>query len=71
MKHLVPDCVQRPSLELLGAGPFRAAMELAWHKLEKSHDAGPGDGHPVVIFPGLGADGKSVTTLRAHCRALG
>lgn len=31
----------------------------------------PGDGHPVVIFPGLGADGASVAILRDHCRALG
>jgi pimeloyl-ACP methyl ester carboxylesterase len=30
-----------------------------------------GDGHPVVIFPGLGADGRSVATLRDHCRSLG
>lgn len=29
------------------------------------------NGHPVVIFPGLGADGSSVATLREHCRALG
>lgn len=63
--------VQRPSLALLGAEPFRAAMELAWHKLAKSVAAQPGDGHPVVIFPGLGADGSSVATLRDHCRALG
>ena len=71
MKHLAPDCVQRRSLALLSAEPFRAAMELARHRLGKSHDAKPSDGHPVVIFPGLGADGKSVATLRAHCRALG
>jgi len=25
--------VQRPSLAPLGAEPFRAAMEFAWHKL--------------------------------------
>jgi pimeloyl-ACP methyl ester carboxylesterase len=63
--------VQRPSLALLGAEPFRAAMEFAWHKLGRSDSTGPGDGHPVIIFPGLGADGSSVATLRAHCRALG
>lgn len=63
--------VQRPSLALLGAEPFRAAMELACQRFGKSDDARPGDGHPVVIFPGLGADGHSVATLRAHCRSLG
>lgn len=72
MEHLGSDSLQRPSLALLGAEPFRAAMEFAWNKLGTlSADAKPGDGHSVVIFPGLGADGKSVATLRAHCRALG
>ena len=71
MKNLATLPVQRPSLTLLGTEPFRAAMEFAQHKFTKSNDAKPGDGHPVVIFPGLGGDGKSVATLRAHCRALG
>lgn len=64
-------CVQRPMLALLGAEPFRAAMEFACHKLAKSITTKPGDGHPVVIFPGLGADGSSVAILREHCRSLG
>jgi len=63
--------IQRPSLSLLGAEPFRAAMEFAFHKFGKADGAKPGDGHPVVIFPGLGADGHSVATLRSHCRSLG
>lgn len=71
MKPLATDSVQRPSLALLGAEPFRAAMEFAWHKLGTAADTQPGDGHPVVIFPGLGMDGHSVATLRAHCRSLG
>lgn len=71
MKHLSTDSIQRPPLALLGAEPFRAAMEFARHRLVKSKGTKPGDGHPVIIFPGLGADGKSVATLRTHCRALG
>jgi pimeloyl-ACP methyl ester carboxylesterase len=71
MKALATDSVQRPSLALLGAEPFRAAMELASHKFAKSATTKPGDGHPVVIFPALGADGRSVATLREHCRLLG
>jgi pimeloyl-ACP methyl ester carboxylesterase len=63
--------VQRPSLTLLGAEPFRAALELARHKFARSGATRPGDGHAVVIFPGLGADGSSVATLRDHCRSLG
>jgi len=31
----------------------------------------PGDGHPVVNFPGLGAQGHCIAALRAHCRVLG
>jgi pimeloyl-ACP methyl ester carboxylesterase len=71
MKPAATAVVRRPSLALLGAEPFRAAMEFARHRLGRAHDAQPGDGHPVVIFPGLGARGGSVATLRAHCRSLG
>ena len=63
--------VQRPSLALLGADTFRAAIESARQKLGKRRQQRPGDGHPVVIFPGLGAHGSSVTTLVDHCRSLG
>lgn len=71
MNHIACHSVRRPSLALLGVEPFRAAMEFASHKLGKSGHANRGDGHPVVIFPGLGAGAGSVATLRAHCRALG
>lgn len=71
MKPVASDSIQRPSLALLGAEPFRAAMELAWHQFGTSKNTKPGDGHPVVIFPGLGADGRSVATLRQYRRALG
>lgn len=63
--------VQRPSLALLGAEPFRAAFELARNHMARRKPTAPGNGHPVVIFPGLGADGSSVATLRDHCRSLG
>jgi hypothetical protein len=56
---------------LLGVEPFRAALEFAWPHLAAPALPTTGDGHPVVIFPGLGADGSSVTVLRDHCRALG
>lgn len=71
LNHPGAAAVQRPSLALLGAEPFRAAMEFAWRPLGPMPGAKPGDGHPVVIFPGLGADGHSVATLREHCRSLG
>lgn len=71
MKQIATDSIQRPSLALLGREPFRAAMELASHKFSRSGTSKPGDGHAVVIFPGLGANGGSVATLRKHCRSLG
>lgn len=63
--------VHRPSLALLGSEPLRAAMEFARHRFDKTVHAMPGDGHSVVIFPGLGTDGKSVAPLLAYCRLLG
>lgn len=63
--------VRRPSLALLSAEPFRAALEFAAHKVSSRPPKRLGDGHPVIIFPGLGANGSSVATLRDHCRSLG
>lgn len=71
MKHIAFDVATRPSLAMLGAEPFRAAMEFAWPSFSLPEPTTRGDGHPVVIFPGLGSDGRSVSTLRGHCRSLG
>ncbi len=71
MNRFAEFAVQRPAIGLLGTEPFRAAMELMRHKLVKTAAPMPGDGHPVVIFPGLGAGAASVATLRAHCRSHG
>jgi pimeloyl-ACP methyl ester carboxylesterase len=71
MKQLATDTIERLSLALLGADPFCAAMEFACQKLTKSDEIQPGDGHAVVIFPGLGTDGTSLATLREPCRSLG
>ncbi len=71
MKQTATESIQRPPLALLGTEPFRAAMEFARHRFAKPDPAKPGDGHPVIIFPGLGADGKSVAILRKYCRDLG
>lgn len=67
-----PDApVHRPSLGLLYSEPFRAAAEFARNRLGSLLDTAPGDGHPVVIFPGLGGGAKSVASLCAYCRSLG
>lgn len=71
MNSLDALSIQQPSFALLGAEPFRAAMEFAWNSFGTSDNTKPGDGHPVVIFPGLGMDGSSVAILREHCISLG
>lgn len=66
--------VARPSLSLFGLEGLRAAFELFSHQVNAFHPpAAPaqGDGHPVLIFPGLGVDGSAVGPLREHCRRLG
>lgn len=62
--------ITRPSLWLLGTEPWRAALEFASHKFG-GHVTASGDGHPVIVFPGLGTDSGAVAPLRDHCRALG
>ena len=62
---------RRPSLTLLGAEPWRAAFEYLSHKLTTTKPTAQGDGHPVVIFPGMAADGRSVAPLRKYCQSLG
>jgi pimeloyl-ACP methyl ester carboxylesterase len=66
-----PQGIDRPSLTLLGAEPWRAAFEFVAHKLARTSARPEGDGHPVVLFPGLGTDGAAVAPLRKHCAALG
>ena len=62
---------KRPGLFLLGTEPWRAAREFIAWKVKPTHAAAAGDGHPVIIFPGLASDGRAVAPLKAHCRALG
>ena len=64
--------ISRPSIALLGTEPWRAAAEFVSFKLQGSpKNILPGDGHPVVIFPGMATDGNVVTPLRNFCRSLG
>lgn len=71
MSNLNTLTIQRPPLSLFLSEPLRAAKEFAGYRYGKPHNAEPGDGHPVILFPGLGGDGKSVAILRAHCNSLG
>ncbi|MEO8152525.1 MAG: alpha/beta hydrolase [Rhizobacter sp.] len=60
-----------PSLALLGMEPFRAAIEYAGMRCMDQAQLPEGDGHPVIIFPGLAADKRALVPLRNCCEALG
>lgn len=60
-----------PSWGLMGVEPFRAAFEYLAMRLMDTRTLPPGDGHPVMIFPGLATDEKAVAPLRAFCAELG
>ena len=64
--------IERPSLALFGIEPWRAAFEFASNRIFPAR-ARPaaGDGHPVIIFPGMGTNGLAVAPLRRHCESLG
>lgn len=63
--------VKRPSLVLLGAEPWRAAYEYVCHRLTRKISSAIGDGHPVLVFPGLGTDSKAIAPLLKTCESLG
>ena len=72
MNQAVALPIARPALSLFATEPWRAAKEFFSLARMESAVGGPlGDGHPVIIFPGLAADGKSVAPLRKHCKSLG
>jgi pimeloyl-ACP methyl ester carboxylesterase len=60
-----------PSLTLLGAEPLRATLEYVGMHLRPMKRVAAGDGHPVVVFPGLASDGSAVAPLKRFCRSLG
>lgn len=52
--------VKRPSIVLLGAALRRAAYEYLSYRLARKPLPATADGHPVIIFPGLGIDARVV-----------
>lgn len=56
---------QAPSLALLATEPLRAAIEFCAGKLA-SLSTVEGDGHPVIVYPGLGAGALATAQLRKH-----
>ncbi len=63
--------ITAPNWMLLGSEPVRAAVEYARMR-SMDIDALPrGDGHRVVIFPGLAANHTSIAPLLRLCKRLG
>ena len=57
---------------MLALEPVRALLEFARMQLTESAPAhSRGDGHAVVLFPGLGADHRFMDPLARHCEQLG
>ena len=60
-----------PPLALFGLEPVRALAEYAAMRRMDRSALPCGDGHPVVIFPGLASSERSLAPLAACCADLG
>jgi pimeloyl-ACP methyl ester carboxylesterase len=67
-RHPAPGA---PALTLLGLEPVRAALEYASMRLMDKSGLPEGDGHPVVVFPGLATDKTSIGPLKRFLSRLG
>src|SRR4051812_38026500 len=64
--------LQSPHLGMLALEPVRALLEFARMQLSEVTPAtARGDGHAVVLFPGLGADHHLMQPLARRCEELG
>jgi pimeloyl-ACP methyl ester carboxylesterase len=65
--------LRRPNRLLLAAEGPRALGELVWLQAARPllASAPRGDGHPVLVMPGLAADDRSTVPLRRFLRGLG
>lgn len=63
--------IRAPHWMLLGTEPVRAAIEYARMRSMNVGALPRGDGHSVVIFPGLAADHRAIGPLLRLCRQLG
>ena len=57
-----------PSLALLATEPLRAVLEFCSARVGSLAPV-RGDGHPVVVYPGLGAGAFTTSQLRSHLQA--
>jgi hypothetical protein len=58
-----------PDWLLLGTEPVRALFEYMQMRLMTAAQMPQGDGHPVVIFPGLAADRHSIGPLKQFAKS--
>jgi pimeloyl-ACP methyl ester carboxylesterase len=57
-----------PSLALLATEPLRALLDFCAAKVGSLAPV-QGDGHPVVVYPGLGAGALTTSQLRSHLKS--
>jgi dienelactone hydrolase len=60
-----------PSATLLALEPLRAAADYLAGMAPLAASLPPGDGHPVLVFPGLGVSGVATSDLRRRLQQLG
>ena len=66
----LPSSLRAPSLALLIAEPFRAMFDaLGSHAT--AQPSAIGDGHPVIVYPGLGAGSMNTSQLRIFLKRAG
>jgi len=68
--HLDRSGTAPPTLPLLVMEPMRAALEFLASRIAGS-PRGVGDGHPVIVYPGLAANAWSTLRLRHALDAAG
>jgi pimeloyl-ACP methyl ester carboxylesterase len=56
---------------LLASEPYRAMMDYIAGHVSSLTSLPQGDGHPVLVFPGLGVSGSATTELRFRLQSLG
>ena len=68
--HTLPSSMRAPSLALLLAEPWRAMLDALGSHVT-AHPESVGDGHPVIVYPGLGAGSMNTSQLRNFLRHAG
>ena len=71
MNSSLTESVAPPSWGLLLSEPIRAAMEFAGYHVMDESTLPRGDGHAVVIFPGLATNEQMTRPLQSLCERLG